>query len=304
MKYLVTGGTGFVGSHIASALLKQGHDVAVTGSCPERVPKGAKFLPHNMNGIDWRGIGEIQAVFHQAANNNTLEADYNQVMKSNYYAGTDLFLALLHQCGCRKYIYASSTAVYGNKEGVWKESDNNEENPLNPYGISKLKFDSYAMGFAMRHNVTCIGLRYCNVYGLGESHKGPRMSMVSQLFNQIRAGKQPKLFKDGEQKREWLYVKDAVSANLKALNCDESNIFNCCTGRPYTFNEVVDVIRDKYETEYLKPEYLETEYIDNPNPETYQSHVETSVSKIKYYLKWQPEYDLPQGIDEMMQASD
>jgi ADP-L-glycero-D-manno-heptose 6-epimerase len=295
MKYLVTGGTGFVGSHIASTLLKQGHEVIVTGSCPERVPKGAKFMPHNMNGIDWREIGKIEAVFHQAANNNTLETDYNQIMKSNYYAGTDLFLALLHQSNCRKFIYASSTAVYGGKEGVWKETENDETNPLNPYGISKLKFDSYAMGFAQRNEVTCIGLRYCNVYGSGEEHKGPRASMVSQLFNQIRAARKPRLFKDGTQKREWLYVKDAVDANLKALNCSQSNILNCATGNPYSFNEVVDTINGKFGFN------LEPEYIDNPHLENYQNRVETDIAKIKYYLQWEPQYDLSEGLDDMME---
>jgi ADP-L-glycero-D-manno-heptose 6-epimerase len=295
MKYLVTGGTGFIGSHIASALLEQGHEVLVTGSCPERVPKGARFLPHNMNGIDWRDIGEIEAVFHQAANNNTLDADYHQMMKSNYYAGTDLFLALSKISNCRKFIYASSTAVYGKKEGVWKETDNDEDNPLNPYGMSKLKFDSYAMGFAQRYEVTCIGLRYCNVYGHGEDHKGPRMSMVSQLLKTITKFERPKLFGDGNQKREWLYVKDAVDANLKALNCSQSNIFNCATAQPYTFNEIVDTIKKHLGIVDLGPEY-----IDNPYSESYQDHVETDISKIKYYLKWEPQYNLSEGLLDML----
>jgi ADP-L-glycero-D-manno-heptose 6-epimerase len=129
MKCLVTGGTGFIGHHLAVELLKKDHQVLVTGSCPERVPKGAKFLPHNLNGIDFKSLEGVDVVFHQSANNNTLDNDYEQMIYSNFYAACDLFLATLHYSNCKQFVYASSTAVYGNQPTPYKE--NQKTGPLN-----------------------------------------------------------------------------------------------------------------------------------------------------------------------------
>jgi ADP-L-glycero-D-manno-heptose 6-epimerase len=292
MKILVTGGTGFIGSHLAKELLRQGHEVLVTGSCPERVPEGAKFMPHDMNGVDWRMVNGVETVFHQAACNNTLLTDRTQMIRSNFYAACDLFLALLHNSDCNQFVYASSTAVYGNRSIA--VSEENKSNPLNVYGESKAKFDLYAMEFAGRYDVNVIGLRYCNVYGPGEEHKGARTSMVSKLAQTIKNDETPVLFHDGEQKREWIYVKDVVEANIRAARAEGSEIINCGTGKPYTFNQVVDILNEHYGKD-LKPKYIE-----NPHPEIYQSHVETQTNKAQEVLGFVPKYTLEDGVKDYL----
>lgn len=302
MKILVTGGTGFVGSHIARELLSQGHEVLITGSCPERVPKGTKFLPHNLNGIDFRSLEGIEVVFHQSANNNTMDNDYEQMIRSNFYAACDLFLGILHHSECKQFVYASSTAIYGNQPTPYKE--NQQPGPLNAYGRSKLRFDDYAIEFGKRHDVNVIGLRYSNVFGAGESHKGPRASMVSRLAEKIRDGSPITLFKNGTQKREWIYVKDVVKANLLAMNFKGIEIFNCGTGKPYTFNEVVNILYRYFDEKkaintlyHLDKKHL-INYIENPRPEEYQNNVHTDMTKAQEILGFSPNYDLIDGITD------
>jgi ADP-L-glycero-D-manno-heptose 6-epimerase len=297
MKYLITGGTGFVGSAIASELISLSHEVYITGSCPERVPKGAKFLPHNLNGIDLSKLHGLHAVFHQGANNNTLDCDEDQLFKSNVYASIDLFHACMRG-GCKKFVYASSTAVYGNGPTPMKEDQ--ELTPLNAYGRSKAKLDEYAMKFAEEYGVSVVGLRYCNVYGAGETHKAKRMSMVTQLaLNVMKQNTKDgiatvNLFKDGNQLREWNYVKDVVKANMCALSYNGSGIFNCATGKPYTFNEVIEII-GKVLNKAILPSY-----IDNPHLETYQNNVTTDMTKSNTKLGFTPGYDLEAGCKDYL----
>lgn len=292
MKILISGATGFIGNNLAKVLIEQEHEVLATGSCPERVPKGARFLPHDMNGIDFREVAGVDVLFHLAASNNTLEEDYNQMMHSNFYAATDLFLAVLHNSECNHFVYASSTAVYGNQPAPFKEDQ--QLGPLNAYGRSKLRFDDYAMEFGKRHDVNVVGLRFCNVFGPGEDHKGPRASMISQLAPKIKRGEEIKLFKNGEQKREWAYVKDTIKACLLASNFAGQEVFNCGTGKPHTFNEVADILKGYFRSN------SEISYVDNPKPEIYQNWVETDMTKAREFLKFSPEYDLIEGIADYL----
>ena len=295
---LVTGGTGFVGSHIARTLLDQGHEVMVTGSCPERIPEGTKFIPHCLNGIDWRELEKVDVLFHQAANNNTLDPNYEQMMRANFYASCDLFLALLHHSECKQLVYASSTAVYGNGQVPFTEDS--EPEPLNAYAISKLRFDQYAMDFAKKYDMNVVGLRYCNVYGPGEEHKGRRASMVTQLANKIKRGEEVCLFEYGDQRREWIYVKDVVEANMLAMHFEGSGIFNCATGNPYTFREVLDALNEYLRLERMDMRGVELRYVKNPHPETFQNNIETNMSKSQEILGFAPKYDLNAGIRDYL----
>lgn len=292
MKCLVTGATGFVGGNVARKLLSQGHEVIATGSCPERIPKGASFLPHNLNGIDFRGVEGIDVLFHFAANNNTMEENYEQMVKSNFYAPCDLFLAVLHHSECNQFVYASSTAVYGNQPTPFVE--NQQPGPLNAYGRSKLRFDDYAIEFGKRHDINMVGLRLCNVYGPGEDHKGPRASYITQMYNNIKKGCPVKLFKDGKQLREWIYVKDIIKASLLAMKFKGQEIFNCGTGLPYTFNDVYLAISKHLQSS------VQVEYIDNPCPERYQNHVQTNMNKAKEVLGFVPDFDLENGLKDYL----
>ncbi len=289
MKILVTGGTGFVGSNIALRLMELGHDILITGSDAEQKLPGftGKYLQPGLHGIDWEAIGPLDAVFHEAAINDTTLLDEREMMRANVDASMALFeYAAAH--GCKKIVYASSTAVYGASPAPYIEDKGLE--PLNPYGRSKLILDEKAMAFAASHpDVSVIGLRYCNVYGPGESHKGKRASMIYQLAGQMVKGN-PRIFKGGEQKRDFAYVKDVVQANMLALAAQGSFVVNCGAGQATSFNDVIAALNKVLELARTP------EYIENPYADRYQNFTQCNLSLAKAKLGFVPEYGIEDGI--------
>ncbi|MHA1950110.1 MAG: NAD-dependent epimerase/dehydratase family protein [Candidatus Thorarchaeota archaeon] len=289
MKALVTGGSGFVGSNLARELVNLGHEVTITGNSSERKVEGVKTLHLSFAGLDWNKIKDIDVLFHQAANNDTLDNNEHQMMIENVYSPLKLFKHA-YRNGCRRFVYASSTAVYGNSPAPYIESETQIE-PLNAYAKSKQYFDDFAMLFSKAKDVKVVGLRYCNVYGPGEGHKGRRASMIYQLAKKMLTKESPKLFRDGEQKRDWIYVKDVVKANLLAAKYDGSGIFNCGTGVATSFNNLVKYIDQDIGILRIKPEY-----IDNPYEKAFQNFTQCDMSLAKKELGFTPDYDIRRGI--------
>ncbi len=287
MKYLVTGGTGFIGGTIARELSAQGSEVLVTGLEDKQIPRGAQYLGADFANLDWDKLGKLDALFHQAANNDTTSTDHVAMFKSNVDDSKKLFEAATNY-GCAKIVYASSTAVYGNSPAPQREDGPLQ--PLNVYAESKIAQDKFAMEFARAHpQVLVVGLRYCNIYGSGEKRKGRRATMIPQLAMQMQTGR-PKIFKDGEQQRDYLYVKDAVRANLLALQAPQSLILNCGFGRATSFNDLVKVLNSILGTAW------EPEYIDNPYAAHYQNHTECDMALAREKISFVPEFDIERGI--------
>ncbi len=289
MKILITGGTGFIGSNITLKLMELGHEVLITGNDAEqKLPnfKG-KYLQPDLTGIDWDAIGNLDAVFHEAAINDTTSLDEREMMRANVDASLALFeYAAAH--GCKKIVYASSTAVYGGTPAPYVEDKGLE--PLNPYGRSKKILDEKAMAFAAAHpEITVVGLRYCNVYGPRESHKGARASMIHQLAKQMTKGN-PRIFKHGEQKRDYIYVRDVVSANLLALDAKESCIVNCGAGEATPFNDVIAILNQTMGLNRTP------EYIDNPYADRYQNFTQCDMTRAKEKIGFVPKYSVREGI--------
>ena len=290
MRVLVTGGTGFIGSNLVLRLLEQGHDVLITGhDAEQKIPNfRGKYLQPGLLGIDWEAIGQVDILFHQAAINDTTLLDEREMIRANADAAKELFRRVA-DAGCRKIVYASSTAIYGDAPAPYREDA--PARPLNPYARSKKELEDWASRFAEEHpQVTVVGLRYCNVYGPRENHKGPRASMIYQLAKQMRQGN-PRLFKFGEQKRDYLYVEDAVRANLLAAEARQSCIINCGSGAAVPFNEMVEVL-NKTLGVGRKPEYIE-----NPYANRYQSHTECDMTLAKQLIEFTPEFDVRRGIE-------
>ncbi len=287
MRALVTGGTGFVGSNLAMELHNLGLDVIVTGNESEqKLPSGIKHLYPTVFGIDWFSLGRVDVLFHQAAMNETTNLDSREMMFANYEASIRLFNHVIAD-GCKQIVYASSTAVYGDVPAPYREGG--PVNPLNPYAESKLKLDRYAMNLARCCDVTIVGLRYCNVYGSGESHKGKRASMIYQLAQQMQQGN-PTLFAHGEQKRDWVYVKDVVKANILASKSKESCIVNCGSGQATTFNDIVRILGEVMHIE------RGICYIENPYGDRYQNYTECDMSLAREKIGFVPEYNIEKGI--------
>lgn len=277
--YIVTGGAGFIGSNLIRALADRGHDDVVV---VDDLEDGHKFVNISDQPIadyldkddflqrlatDKAFAGEISAVFHQGACSETTEWDGRYMMKNNYAYSQ----YLLHHCleHGTPYIYASSAAVYGGSKTFVE--DPLFENPLNVYGYSKLQFDRYVRRTAAKPDSQVVGLRYFNVYGPREQHKGSMASVAFHFNNQILEDGEARLFAgtdgyaDGEQLRDFVYVDDVCDVNLWFLdNPEVSGIFNAGTGRAQTFNDVANAVIEwhgKGKIRYVPfPEHLEGAY--------------------------------------------
>jgi len=276
---IVTGGAGFIGSNLVHALIERGRsDVVVVDDLTD----GHKFVNiSDLNIADYldkddfitrlssdsKFAGSVRAILHQGACSETTEWDGRFMMQNNYSYSQKL----LHHCLQHKtqFIYASSAAVYGGaKEFV---EDPLFENPLNVYGYSKIQFDRYVRRVAPNPGSQVVGLRYFNVYGPREQHKGSMASVAFHFNNQIRDSGEARLFAgtdgfgDGEQVRDFVYIDDICKVNLWFLdNPDSIGIFNAGTGRAQSFNDVANAViqwHGKGKIQYVPfPDHLKGAY--------------------------------------------
>nr|CRH05075.1 ADP-L-glycero-D-mannoheptose-6-epimerase [Candidatus Magnetococcus massalia] len=258
--YIVTGGAGFIGANIIAQLNKQGiSEILVV----DNLEKAEKFL--NIRDLeiadfmDKREFREhlehdsladlpIEAIFHQGACSDTMEYDGHYMMENNYTYSK----LLLHRSveWDVPFIYASSAATYGDSDTFVEAPEN--EHPLNVYGYSKLLFDRYVMRNLDKISQSVVGLRYFNVYGPRERHKGKMASMAMKMFDQLSAGHNATLFEgsggydNGEQRRDFIYVEDVARINLFLAKQKKpiQGVFNLGTGQSRSFNDVANGVID------------------------------------------------------------
>lgn len=293
---LVTGATGFVGHHVCNRLYNEGYTVVAVGTQDENKPLCHAFLQINLDGIPWDLVPEIDVCFHQAANNDTTDQDRTNMLRSNYSAPSNLFYRLVWEKNCKQFVYASSCSVYGKQPVPYVERETKLQ-PLNPYAESKVLFEQFAEVFAVEYGVNVIGLRYSNVYGPGEKHKGKRASMVHQLLQKMLVGQKPKLFKYGEQLRDWVYIEDVVEANMLASQYKHSNVFNVGAGESMSFNNVVNNLNIGLGT------WLEPEYVDCPFLDAYQDHTLLDLAHSIHSLGFKPKHTISDGIAKFVEET-
>lgn len=290
MKILVTGGAGFIGSNVALALEERGGHVTVvddfsSGDFVNLKRFRGEVIAQDVNCVDWDRLGHFDAVFHHAALTDTTVTDQKKMM----YVNVEGFRKVLDFCMRRnsKLIYASSAGVYGN--GPAPQSENGPKNPLNSYAYSKWVGDQTAQEASRKSRTPIIGLRYFNVYGMGEQNKGTAASMVYRLAEQMQSGKRPRIFFDGEQSRDLIYVKDVIAANLKALESSRSGIVNIGTGRGTTFNRLIEVLNEVFETR------LAPDYFDNPYG-FYQNETRADTRQAESLIGFKSRFSIEEGI--------
>lgn len=260
MRALVTGGAGFVGSNLAWELCARGWKVVVLDDFSVGTFENLRGFPGDCVAADfrdlsaWTGrVGKVDAVFHQAAITDTTVMDQKLMMSVNVDGFRDL-LGWAAKARVKKVVYASSAGTYGDAPPPQREDAT--PRPMNPYGFSKAIMDNAA---AEAKGVKAVGLRYFNVFGPREAHKGKFASMIWQLSLQMKAGRRPRIFEFGEQYRDFIYVKDVVEANLLALAKAPAGVYNCCTGRKTDFNGIVAALNATLGTS-LQPEYIKNPY--------------------------------------------
>jgi ADP-L-glycero-D-manno-heptose 6-epimerase len=288
---IVTGGAGFIGSNLVLGLNRRGYDDIIV---VDDLTRGVKYknlincrIADYLDKKDFlqkiqQGFFKaetIEAIFHQGACSTTTEWDGQYMMENNY----EYTKVLFHYCQAHKtpLIYASSAAVYGSDNNFKEQLE--FEGPLNVYGYSKFQFDQYLRKQQSKLTAQVVGLRYFNVYGPHEEHKGSMASVAFHLNNQIKESDSVRLFegcdgyKNGEQRRDFVYVEDVVDINLWFLdNPQVSGIYNTGTGRSQTFNDVANAVlayHKKGKLEYIPfPEHLKG---------CYQSFTEANLDNLR-----------------------
>ena len=254
--FIVTGGAGFIGSNLVKALNDRGEeDILVVDDLTD----GKKFnnlvdcaFGDYLDREDFRSrikagqdFGPVAAVFHQGACADTVEQDGRYMLDTNYQTSKELLL--WSQSRKIPFVYASSAAVYGATSDF--REDGAGERPLNVYGWSKLVFDQWLRRRWGTLTAPVVGLRYFNVYGPREAHKGRMASVVQHFSRQIAETGKVRLFAgshgypDGEHRRDFVFVEDIAKVNLWAANgADVSGIYNVGTGASRTFNDIAKAV--------------------------------------------------------------
>jgi len=298
---LVTGGAGFIGSNLTLSLQEKFPDAKLTviddfrsGDFKNLAGYKGDFVAQNLATLDWPeqfGDEKFDAIFHLASiTDTTLHDQFIQV-----HDNVESFRRILNFARPTKtrIVFASSASTYGPATEASVES--NGAAPANIYAFSKAIMDNIAIRAAKESpDWIIIGLRYFNVYGPREAHKGVPASMVYHLAKQMKAGQRPRIFKQGEQKRDFVYVKDIVDGSILALEAKQSGIYNLGCGQARSFNDLVDVLNKCLGTK------LQPDYIDNPHAH-YQNFTEADLNKVRSALGYAPQFPLEAGVKDYMQ---
>ncbi|MBU1032937.1 MAG: NAD-dependent epimerase/dehydratase family protein [Patescibacteria group bacterium] len=297
MKYLITGGAGFIGSNAADALLKEGHEVRIidnlsTGKL-SNIPQGAEF--HKLDFTDLESIRPVfegvDGVFHFGALaripysiENPIDSAMTNVM------GTLNVLVAARDAKVKRLVYSASSSAYGN-QATLPQTPDMPAHPLNPYGLHKYIGELNAEQFSRFYGLETVCLRYFNVYGPRMADEGAYVTVISIFARQKKAGEPLTIQGDGEQTRDFTHVYDVVRANMLAMTSPKvgkGEVVNIGCGKKFSINHIAKVIGGPTHT------------VEGRVGEAKDSLADISLTK--ELLGWEPQIQFEQGLPEYLRS--
>jgi nucleoside-diphosphate-sugar epimerase len=303
-KILVTGGAGFIGSHVVDRLLHDGFEVTVidnlSSSNPENVShhdgkKNFNFVRGDICKLDLvkMAVKEADAVFHEAAV-LTWTGSSKSLLRLNQ-VNVNGTLTLLNACAdsdVERFVYASSAAVYG-EAGVQPQHEDLSPKPISAYGVSKLSAEQYVQVFHKLYGLETVCLRYFNVYGPRQAY-GPYSGVITKFMNRISKNKPPTIYGDGEQTRDFVNIKDVVNGSMLALAMKTAvgGVFNIGTGVATTINELAETLQEIMAQKGVRPIHADLRSTDI-------RHSCADINRAKKVLGYDPKVCLTKGLREL-----
>jgi UDP-glucose 4-epimerase len=296
---LVTGGAGFIGSHVADAFLAAGDEVTVIDNLsrgrPQNVPRSAEFRQLDVGSEEARTLvagGDFDVISHHAA-----QVDVRVSVSDPVFDAEENLLALLSLLegaragGTRRIVFASSGGVvYGERRPPHVETT--PKLPVSPYGVSKLAAEFYLACYSQLYGLEAVALRYSNVYGPRQDPHG-EAGVVAIFSLQLLSGRQPTIFGDGSKTRDYCYVSDIVDANILALNSEITGTYNLGRGIEITDLEVFETVQEAVGTQ-VEPAFAAV----RPGE---VEHIALDASKAERELGWKWKVDLIEGVGESVE---
>ncbi len=300
-KYLVTGGAGFIGSHIAGELVRKGHSVRIIDNFSTGKRENISSFVDDIELVEadirefkvCREVVEgMDFVLHQAAL-TSVPLSIEDPLLTNEINITGILNLLLasREAKVQRLVFASSAAVYGDDSQLPK-TENMEGLPISPYALSKRVGELYCRLFSQLYGLSTVSLRYFNIFGPRQDPFSQYASVIPNFIGKMLNDEKPAVFGDGEQSRDFLYVSNVVDANILALKATgvSGEVFNIAGGEKTTVNSLIEELNGALDKE-IEPSY------DDPRPGDIK-HSYADISKARKMLKYEPTVSFKEGLNE------
>jgi len=294
---LVTGGAGFIGSHIAEELSRKGYNVRILDNFSTGKKENLEGIKAELIKGDIRDFSTVKKamkgidyVFHEGAFVYVTKSIEDPLLTNEINVnGTLNVLVAARDSGCKKIVFASSSSVYGNT-GKLPIKENFPLDPASPYAVTKMVGEQYSRVFYENYGLESVCLRYFNVYGPRQDPNSEYAAVIPKFIHLIKQNKPPVIFGDGEQTRDFIFVKDVVQANILSMKYKGFGIFNVGTGTSITINELAEKIGYILNSK-IKPVHAESRKGDARNSLS-------DITNAKKLLGFKPAYSIDSGLKE------
>jgi UDP-glucose 4-epimerase len=301
MKYIVTGGAGFIGSHIAEYLSMNGHAVVIfdnlfTGKKQNiqhlLEKETVSFVEGSITDIHAlkKVADRVDGIFHEAAIASVMRSLKNPLATNEANVqGTLNVLLTARDCGVKKVVFASSSSVYGDTPVLPKQEDM-KPLPISPYAVSKLAGEYYCRVFSSAYNLPTVCLRYFNVFGPRQDPNSEYAAVIPRFIIKILKNQSPIIYGDGEQSRDFTFVQDVVQANIQGMERDVEGVFNIAYGEKHTLKDLVSMITNLTNMK-IEPVFEGARQGD-------VLHSLADISAARSLLGYSPRYTFKSGLQE------